>query len=120
MVVVVRKVRGRKMTGKAKWDWDEARRLGAEVGRSPKTIVDCWREGRPIAPEASKYAKKTEHIDMCLQVFRAVFNGFPQPRTSIAEVCGVSAEAIRNIENKALRKMREKSDEIKREWRESA
>jgi len=63
------------------------------------------------------FAKKTEQIDMCLQVFMSVYNGFPQPRTAIAEVCGTSAEAIRNIENKALRKIREKSSEILKEWK---
>lgn len=104
---------------KPKWDWEEARRLGEEVGRSPKTIVDCWRDGRPIAPKASKFAKKTEQIDMSLQVFMNVFNGFPQPRTAIAAVCGTSPEAIRNIENKALRKIRALSDKILKEWKES-
>ena len=114
-------VRGKRlMKGKAKWDWDEARRLGAEVGRAPGTIVNCWRAGRPSAPKASRFAKKTEQIDMSLQVFMCVFNGFPQPRTAIAAVCGTSPEAIRNIENKALRKIRALSDEILKEWRESA
>ena len=98
-----------------KWDWDEARRIAEEVGRTPKTIVDCWREGRPIAPRANSYVEKTEEVDMSLEVFMVVFNGFPQPRTSIAEVCGVTPEAIRCMENKALRKMREMMSEMREE-----
>jgi len=99
-----------------KWNWDEAKRIAKEVGRTPKTIVDCWREGRPIAPKANSHAKKTEQVDMSLEVFMAVFNGFPQPRTSIAEVCDTSPEAIRYIENRALRKMREAMNQTREEW----
>jgi len=100
---------------RAKWDWDEARRIAKEVGRSPKTIVDCWRDGRPIAPKAASHAKKTEHVDISLEVFMSVYNGFPQPRTAIAEVCGTSPEAIRVIENNALRKMRAMTWDVMKE-----
>ena len=105
----------RGVRGSPKWDWAEARIIAEKVGRSPKTIVDCWRDGRPIAPKAASHANKTEQVDLALEVFMSVYNGFPQPRTAIAAVCGTSAEAIRYIENKALRKMREATRDIVKE-----
>ena len=104
----------------AKWDWDEARRLGKIHGRAASTIIDCWRHGRPIAPNAFTTAKKSLELDLGLEVFMSVYNGFPQPRPAIADVCGVSAEAIRVIEMKALVKMRKKMHAIAKEHRACA
>ena len=93
--------------GDPKWDWEEAKRLGKIHGVTPGAIVSCWRDGRKVKHH-SKYstAKKGAQVDLGLAVMVKVFDGFPQPRTAIAEVCGVSAEAIRYIEQKALRKLR--------------
>jgi hypothetical protein len=104
--------------GNPKWDWDLARKIAKEVGRQPKTIVDYWREGKTISPAAPSHAKKTHQVDLALAVMVRKFNGFPQPRTAIADVCGTSAEAIRYIEINALKKLRIKAWDIIKEAKE--
>ena len=44
----------------------------------------------------------------------------PMTRVEIAEICGCTAESIRQIEVRAMIKLREKAKEITDEWRQSA
>ena len=104
--------------GDPKWDWEKAKRLGEIHGVTPGAIVSCWRDGRSVEKQFKrkiKTAKKTHQVDLGLAVMVRVFNGFPQPRTAIADVCGVSREAIRYIEERALRKVRHKAWDIIKE-----
>ncbi len=106
---------GKGVSGDPKWDWEKARRLAEIHGVTPSAIVSCWRDGRELGKKAASTAKKTEQVDLGLAVMVRVFNGFPQPRTAIADVCGCSREAIRYIEKRALRKLRIKAWDIIKE-----
>ena len=101
---------------KPKWDWDLARRLAEKHGRSPSSIVDCWRSGRPIGGDKCATSKRTEEIDLALEVMVRHVR-FPMTRVDIADVCGCTPENIRRIENKALIRMREIMNRVTREWR---
>ena len=104
---------------KPKWDWDEARRLAEIHGRSPSTIVDCWRQGRPIGNSKIKTRLRSKEIDVHLAVM-SLHVDVPMTRVEIAEVCGCTAESIRQIEVRAMIKLRGKAKEITDEWRQSA
>ena len=99
-----------------KWDWEEASRLGERYGVTAGAIVSCWRDGRDVKKQfRASTAKKPHQVDLGLAVMVMVFDGFPQPRTAIADVCGVSAEAVRYIEERALRKLRIKAWDVMKE-----
>ena len=103
---------------KPKWDWDLARRLAEKHGRSPSSIVDCWRSGRPIGGDKCATSKRTEEIDIALVVL-VMCEDHPMTRVDIADVCGCSPENIRQLENRAMIKLRKKANLITKECKES-
>jgi DNA-directed RNA polymerase sigma subunit (sigma70/sigma32) len=50
--------------------------------------------------------QKSSGMDLALSVMRSVADGWPCTLLDIAEVCGTSKEAVRQVEEKALRRLR--------------
>jgi hypothetical protein len=92
------------------WCRKEAEKVSRETGLSPRTVLDYWKLGK--TPKKcigfSSYAK-TDEVNLSLAVMATLNEpGQNQTLKSIAEVCGISKEAIRSIEQKALRNIRRK------------
>ena len=60
-------------------------------------------------------SRRTKQIDLSLTVLANIKPRSPLTLQAIAEVCGTSREAIRQIEARALRKMRELSRDLVQE-----
>ena len=92
------------------WCRKEASRVSRETGLSPRTVLDYWKLGKtPTKCKAFSSYKKTDEINLRLAVFASINEpGQNQTLKSIGEVCGISKEAIRSIEQKALRNIRRK------------
>ena len=95
---------------RGRWCRKEAEKVARETGLTPRTVMDYWKLGKtPTKCKAFSSYKKTDEINLALAVF-ACLNppGQNQTLKSIAEVCGISKEAIRSIEQKALKSIRQK------------
>ena len=93
-----------------RWCRQEAEKVARETGLTSRTVMDYWKLGKTPTKciGFSSYAK-TDEINLSLAVFASINEpGQNQTLKSIAEVCGISKEAIRSIEQKALRNIRRK------------
>ena len=94
-----------------KYDLKLAEQLGEKFGLRPQTVIAAWRAGRELAMTKSTGASKTRtaDIDLHLAVMAHASDGRSLSHDLIGEVCGCNGESIRNIEKKALKKLRKVS-----------
>ena len=88
------------------WDLSKAARLAVEHGVTRQAVTRCWREGRPVGERSNSSSSKTSDVNLALEVMVSLGASFPLTLQAIADVCGVSKEAIRLIERGALRRVR--------------
>lgn len=100
----------------AKWDNRKADRVAARLGITRSAVVAAWRAGRRPGIGCSSTGR-TQSIDLSLTVLANLSDRPPLTLQTIAEVCGCSREAVRQIEAKALRKVRSLSSDIFQELR---
>ena len=90
------------------WCREEAARVSEETGLGVQTVIDYWKLGRtPKRCVGSSSRGKSEELNLRLAVMESVNpKGYNHTLAGIAEVCGTSKEAIRLVEQKALRNLR--------------
>ena len=93
-----------------KLDHPLADEIARKHGLCKSTVLGYWSLGRSLDKVGTgcSTAQKTAEIDLGLAVLNAIIpEGIPLSRNLIGDVCGSSGEAIRQIELKAMKKLRE-------------
>jgi hypothetical protein len=90
-----------------KYNHELADRLASEHGIARNTVIKCWREGRPVGGKSRTSIKRNAEISENLALLAAVSQGsWELSYQAIADICDCGRETIRDIELKALKKLR--------------